>query len=1742
MKCKPTWSLSTSPKVRVSDASYVYLEDILFSNKIFEDSYAERCIKEQILVEKSVARIRMRCAEKRSTRYHKSCENPWLAGKKRVRTDSFELDFARDKVLQEVYDILDLTDCNNFAPHFGQEWVSSVDTILASLSSYAGEKITDEVISHVEGLIALLVALQGTTDFMSAGAVLLLYFRKFSDRSLTSQVLEYLNEFFSPQSGFESDEINDSTYWIDMMKNLHTNWALVRDNKLFSHLSKLLGVVVTMEMCKASDVTFSIKEMKIFEPDLKVIHGNAVDVIDAALCSVAFFVEVFSMCHEKKSLKPLIINDTAALELDEEYALICSYWDLVQNGNLMKVRGVSENEFDRRLEKLTTQIRSLLPNLKGFDKKVVQDKFMRLLNMKNDYVTMKISSGVRKSPFAIELFGPSSQGKTMISEQILSALLTSAGLPTGKEYQASLNAGDKFMSTWTTDKVVMTVDDLANEKSDFVERPPTRAIIDICNNQAFYANMADLSSKGKVFVEPEIMMVTTNIKDLDARAYSNCPYSVQRRMHVVITVNAKREFQHLDSEGRPIGVDSELVDAAYEGMSEPPLFDDIWTLTVERAVMPEKLTSRAPYEVMKYNGVELKDVDFETVLNFMIDKFQRHKQTQDSIIERMKLRQRKLELCGIDGCRQIRDYCKKHKHCCDPVICLRDLEQCSFSDADSVEEFYDSSQNENSDGDTVNSENYSVGVGEISNDEIEAYLATIHEREIADGDPLADYSDFGNLSQLHDDNDDPLEDYDPHWGEEIVSSIEKSGQTIYGRISSDLFGIGTATESLTAYMILRAGRKFSRHWDWMALVPTPWLNNDKFFQFCMVASQNRLKFRYVRYTAFLWAMIGMMFYTFQNAMPSLSVSILLSLIAFGCCVQKTMIRVVEHQFRKELRKRNVISPVFQDLRNRHIGNVCKAGGIIAVLYGISRVYKAWRKKCNTLEAHGSLHPTTREEVEKRDAEASPWTPVVERPLPVQNVARNTTSTQLRDMLLTNLRYASIKTSEGRMAANCLFLKSNLLLLPQHYFVDDELDVDFIYTDPDANGGKFSAILSKSAAHFVPGTDIAMCYVPNGGSFRDLSGYLPDGLLSKCEFTMIHRDKLGNVSFSNGLAKFGETGHSKARFYGFEYHNYTGTTFAGMCGATAIAEHKPIILGVHLGGKAQTNEGCAGTLTLDQYKRGLTFLKGLEGVVFSGTADNFEKNVMGVPIMTNKTLHKKSPVRFMPHGSQIVWHGTCIGHSTFKSSAKPTLISEHVMDVMDAPNIYCKPIESPQWEPWQKCLANMSVPGQMFSPELLYWAITDYKSDLIPIFKHEMWNDTRPLTDIENWNGVPGKKFIDRIKTNTSVGFPLTGRKEKYLVEVEPLGEYTKVVEPEAVVQEEIDRLLQCYRDGKRAYPIAKACKKDEILDKRKCRIFYSNPVALTFLVRKYFLPILRVLQFYPKVSECAVGINSHGPEWNELHEHIYTFGEDRLIGGDYGKYDQKLPSQLLLAALRILIDFARCCDYSEEDLSIMESMTGDLVYAVIAFNGDLISLNSGSHISGNSLTVILNGICGSLNLRCYFYSEHMPRDGGCLSFRDCVKLITYGDDNIGSVRPDISDFTIKGASEFLEAHGQVYTMPDKESELVDFLPPEEFEFLKRVSVFHPKLGVHVGALVDQSCFKSLHYYLRDRDSVDSERVACAKNIDTACREWFNHGEQVYDIRRRQLIEVAERAGLRHLCEELDVSYDTRVEMWRDKYL
>ncbi len=1736
--------------------------------------------------------------------------------------------------------------CVTMPPQGGEEFNSKIRYVLTELSKYSNTNFSEELVLEVLRMAALLTTLQGCDSFGSMSSAIYLFISKYFNGSHVTAVAQYLEELFvTPQDGEEEPvDTAKSFEWLELIRNVKDNWSLVKGNKLFSHFSKLLGLIVTMGLCEASSLTFSIKEYKVWEPDLKHMHGTAMDVVDAALTTVIFFVETLSLCYQEQSLKPLLVNDKAAAELDEEYANIVSWFDLVKNGNLEIVTKISEAEFDRRLEALCTKLRNLMATRTSFEKKLIQDKFMKLLRIKNDYITMKISSGVRKAPFCVELFGESSQGKTTIGEQLIEAMLTSAGLPTGKEYQASYNASDKFMSNWTSDKLVLLVDDMANDKSNFVERPPTRIIIDVCNNTPFYANMADVDSKGKVFVEPSLLFVTTNVQDLDARVYSNCPYSVQRRMHAVITVEAKKEFQYV-VDGVAQGIDPGKVQEYYATLDREPTFDDIWNLTVSKAKKPEKLSDAAPYIPITWRGKIMKDVSFRFVLQYLIESYQNHIAAQEGILRRMRNRQTNIKLCGCEvlnskgektTCKQIQGYCDIHenktllekvKDYCMPVSVPKvvEVESDSESDSDSCETSdpdptiitdspiivcsncrkvkcvcteYDVKCNlikyprdwqcSNrscrlthktyndailcpnrltfkcnkeicyrihysgtcaSNCDKYNDEPYMVcSVCREFNCECDEY-----DEDFEGPQPARIWQCIHPNCEIHHKTRDkalacskrkPQEKIEPHYGEEILESLTKSTEIVSNRIKTDISSTGKLVEGATTICLMSGARMFAKHFDWISMVPSHWLQSKTLCNMFMACDYKRLRKNYMVYSALLWSTLaGSMYlcnkHTHYNRFSILSsASTFTVVLGIGC--QRNMANVVSRQYRRELVDRNTIAPMLKELRDKHVSGFCAAAAIVGGLYTIAKVYRLWR----SMGMQGSLEPLTQEEVDKRDKETNVWTSVSARPLPIEPAAANTTSEQLVGLVKKNLVYGTVVTKDKKLRCNGLYLSSNVVLVPNHYFTQDVLDVTFRKKNPEDSGGKFAVRLSKQQSWLIPGSDLRYCYSSSGGSFKDISKYLTDGDIGKHDFHMLWRDIEGKVIEAEGLAEPKEkVSNGVAEFEGFMYTSLTMNTFKGLCGAVCITKKKALISSIHLGGYENKPIGCSGRLFKKHYTEALEHLRSLEGVIISGSAEQFEAQVLGVNIIKpDAPLHPKSPLNYMPKDSQVEYYGSCPGMTTFKSDVKPTLISEHVTDVTGEPNIYGPPVQHPQYFGWQNALSNFAVPALPFMPDVLEIAIKDYKSDLIPIFQSNLWKTSRPLTDHENLCGIPGKKFMDSIKLSTSIGFPLSGPKRNFVTQLEPTEDKPNNLILDDVIMEEINRCLECYKRGERAYPVAKACKKDEILSKPKCRIFYGNSISLTYLVRKYFLPILRVLQMNPIKAECAVGINSHGPEWDQLHKHIYKFGADRLMGGDYGKYDQKLPSQVIFAALRILIDFARECEYSEEDIRVMEAMTGDIVYAVIAFNGDLIGLTEGTHISGNSLTVIINGICGSLNLRCYFYTENRPEIfEDRIPFREVVALVTYGDDNIGSVSDKCNNFTIKGASEFLGKHGQVYTMPDKESELTDFLPSEDFEFLKRKSVYHKDLGLHLGALIDKSCFKMLHCYLRSRNSPLTEELACAQNIDTALREWFNHGPELYEQRRIQMVEIAQRASITHLCTELEHTYADKVAMWREKY-
>jgi hypothetical protein len=526
---------------------------------------------------------------------------------------------------------------------------------------------------EVEGVLLLLVNLSQQSTSLGVITSVLTWAQGRTTSSLFKTVKDFVEELFiSPQSDATPD-------WLDCLRDMRQNWQLCKGNRAFKQISKLLGCLVMLGLCDVSNLTFNIGQFKIFTPELCEKHMTAFDIADAIFETVVFFTEGAYLCFKTGSIKPLLVNDRMAMELDAEYAQVTAWFDLVCNGNLKKFAEMSDQEFEKRLNDLSTSLLNLSSSLKGLDKKLVMDKFQKVLIMQNDFVAMKIASGVRHSPWAVELFGESSQGKTTLGDQLVDAVLTSQDLPIAKEYRCAYNPGDKFMSNWTSDKLVMIFDDVSNDKSQFVERPPTRAIIDVINNQMYYAPKAELEAKGKCFVEPWIALATTNKKDLDAGLYSNCPYSIQRRL-VVITVRAKLEFQKVQ-DGIPCGIDSKKVREFYtvDGVHTPPMFDDIWVVDIEVAVKPQNLKTVASYSPLVWRGKKMMGVSMAECIQWAIEDFQEHRLNQEAMLEGMRERENNMVKCSHPGCIQLEGNCPDHPEpYCEP--CETDV-----SDDDKVE-------------------------------------------------------------------------------------------------------------------------------------------------------------------------------------------------------------------------------------------------------------------------------------------------------------------------------------------------------------------------------------------------------------------------------------------------------------------------------------------------------------------------------------------------------------------------------------------------------------------------------------------------------------------------------------------------------------------------------------------------------------------------------------------------------------------------------------------------------------------------------------------------------------------------------------------------------------------------------------------------------------------------------------------------------------------------------------------------
>lgn len=740
----------------------------------------------------------------------------------------------------------------------------------------------------------------------------------------------------------------------------------------------------------------------------------------------------------------------------------------------------------------------------------------------------------------------------------------------------------------------------------------------------------------------------------------------------------------------------------------------------------------------------------------------------------------------------------------------------------------------------------------------------------------------------------------------------------------------------------------------------------------------------------------------------------------------------------------------------------------------------------------------------------------------------------------NLFFAEFSRPDGSQGqCNIVFPRKGVAMFPDHLFYTGGnmttarcSGLEVTVHRSDKPGGIFTFRVDETNSYSVPNKDLIVCVVPNCPDLRDKTSMFPLELPTgsgHCQF-LTHVKKTGLLTTSitkkteRIMASFGNTHHMYRQFYGGEYQS--SQIGDGTCMGLLISETKnPCIVGMHIGGST-SGKGVCQSVTKSDIERSIEELR-KKGHIIHANAVPIPTTQYGKQVIASDVIHPHAMASRLERTDFLDVLGSTHLRSQMKSSVVKSVISDEVGKSFGVPNTWGPPGLKPNWKGYNATMEHFKDPALMFEPRAVEKAMDDYMQPLL-----ETIPQLRPLSDKEAILGRPGVKHLDALPMNTSMGFPVFGKKEKHFTEVRE-GEVLKDRIPSADILAEKERLHSCYQKGERGYPVCNASLKDEPtpVDKEKVRVFYACPVALSLLIRKYFLPVTAWLSNQME-SECAVGTNPFSRQWRKIWKHATKFDKLEMIAWDYAKYDIRMNSQITVATFRILIRLARKAGYCESDLRIMEAMVTDIVHPLVDYNGTMLMLFN-INTSGNNITVIINSIAGSLYVRLGFFDCYPDET----DFRSKVAALTYGDDFAGTVHREYRLFNFCSYKKFLAKVNMKITLPDKSTNEKSFLKAEDVDFLKRKNTFIPELDCDVGRLDEASIFKSLHSNLASRTVTQDEvSISC---IETAMHEWFFHGKETYEKRQNQMKEVCQTKNW--TIPAVLHSFDERVEFWHQTY-
>lgn len=1524
--------------------------------------------------------------------------------------------------------------------------LSGIVSMLPSDVSQSDDPNFKEWVNYAENVTLLAYHLVRAETFMDFCVAILSFIKMHTNQSLILTVKDIVFDLMRVEtevSGIQPQSLD--------MVSILSKWEAVKTSSIFRTIGFLISAALALPICSLKKIEFNPLGFTLVKIEALKEQCKAVDLLDAIIKSFAWLSEVGYQILMTGSLDPLLYTNVSMKQYNDlcDKVLADGPRCIAGNGDIFEY----EQQLDEAIKQTTIYKRTKndLPTVQW-----LQSRFVKLCDLKEKVVSKHRNTGMRMAPIGWAIVGTTGAGKTSIAKLTMKCSLESMGYKHDPSRIITKDMFDKYDSTYTSDIIGVYMDDVGNGKPEHVEVSPTDVIIKFFNNVNAQAVKADIVDKGNVFINFKCGVLTSNIKDLGARHYSDCPESILRRFYHV-RVSVKEEYR------KP---GSLCLDSGHPDLRGSELAVDVWNLDILECRPYERNGTTSytfePLVVEIERGVHIltTGMNISEYLRVVVILSQKHKREQDNVLRLAKLAD-DFPSCSL---------------CCLPRnICNCEMKPHSLDD--------------------------------ISNP-----FERIMYRSITQGfngfirkqfwwlTPVCWYKKIFGIN--------PVEKMvTSAIAKEISSCINYNALPVCALfcpdyvLSSRLFQKAIAFWSKSAAM-----HDFTSHFRW----------GNRF----LLGS---------------WLFLG---YNILGGKYSTEDSIFKSACLFQGTLAYSAVSYtyysarIRHYNIEYAKRRDAFSP---ETKKKCVKLASGALVITSILLSL-RLFRAWHLEKTKPQA--------------RDVDKSSWTEWLGDKMGMRLTSKkgNVSSSNdvVQSLIKSNLYVASFERDFGITTwCNIFFPRKNVALFPAHIWyqegdssnpVSSYIDVT-VYRSAKP-GGVFSFKVDSSSCVFVKAGDMCMAYVPNCPDLRDKSGWFPE-LLNKGSTlaNFLSVDRVGNdLNFSveriTAIVDTGRTGHNHAKFFGGHY--ICSRVRSGACMSPIITDAKePVILGFHMGGCTNTKKGVFHTLTRNEYDTLINDLSELPGVILSTGGSELPLCQYKKEILASDVVHPHSMAATLDNSAFVELYGSTRLRTVQKTTVSKSVISDSVADIMGCENHWSGPQLMPNWKAYNASLEHMIRPPKQFLPAQVERARKDW---LKPLLVLAQGYKASPLTFKEAIMGVPGKRFLESLPMSTGMGFPVFGPKKRHFEDVWENGVLVDRL-PSDLVKEECVRLLSAWQRGERAYPIFSATLKDEPtpIGSSKVRVFQASPVALSIYIRKYFLPIARFLATYPIESECAVGLNSFSPDWEELMDYATTnVGNHGMLAWDYSKYDIRMSSQITRAVLISYIEIAQQLGYEKCDIDIMKAMINDIVHPLIDYNGVLL-MAFNMNTSGNSITVNINSTAGSIYVRLGFWRVYP----NVSDFRSAVCCMTYGDDFIGSIKQEYKGFNYKSYKEFLAEHDMKITLPIKSADDsgIEFLPYEEVDFLKRKSQFIPEISHCIGKLDEMSIFKSLHANLESKTQTKREvAVSC---IESAMHEWFAYGRDHYELRRAQLKQVCGRHNL--FIPVLDYTFDHRVGLWKEKY-